>query len=275
MAVKRRILAMGGHDFDRMPGNQALCDAIVSLSGEARPNICLLPTAGGDPHEQIGRFRRAFGERGARPSEISLFRLGNEPVELRPHLLAQDVIYVSGGSMVNLLAIWRAHGIDEILREAYEAGVLIAGQSAGAMCWFEAGVTKSSGVPQECPGLGLLKGSASVHYHLEPERAEVYRAAVAAGELPSGYGLDDQAGVLFEEGEMKRAYSARSDAGVWRVIAEGGDVEEIPIEAEDLRDAERAIGEVPSDVIELRRVLEAQTALRRGRRRLGSGPGRL
>src|SRR5215218_6018171 len=120
MEAKRRILAMGGHDFDRRPGNQALCDHIVKLSGVGAPRICLLPTAGGDPEEQIGRFRRAFGERGALPSDISLFRLGSQPIELRTHLLSQDAIYVSGGSMLNLLAIWRAHEIDAIMREAYE-----------------------------------------------------------------------------------------------------------------------------------------------------------
>ena len=276
MAIRRRILAMGGHDFDRRPGNQALCDEIISLSGEARPRICLLPTAGGDAEEQIGRFRRAFGERGAQPSDISLFRLGSHPVEFRSHLLAQDVIYVSGGSMVNLLAIWRAHKIDDVLRDAYEAGVMIAGQSAGAMCWFEAGVTKSSGMPQASRGLGLLKGSASVHYHLEPERGVLYREAVASGMLPAGYGLDAQAGVLFEEEQMVRAYSAREGAGVWRVAAVDGEADEAPVEAEELRDVEAAIGDIPAEIIELRQTLAAQTALRRGgRRRMGSGPGRL
>jgi dipeptidase E len=275
MAVKRRILAMGGHDFDRRPGNQALCDEIVTLSGEAQPKVCLLPTAGGDAEDQIGRFRRAFGERGADPSDISLFRLGSNPIEFRSHLLAQDVIYVSGGSMVNLLAIWRAHKIDAVLRQAYEAGVLIVGQSAGAMCWFEAGVTKSSGMPQACRGLGLLEGSASVHYHLEPDRADLYREAVASGMLPPGYGLDDQAGVLFEDEEMVKAYSAREGAGVWRVVPEGGGAEEIPVEAEEIRDAESAIGDIPAEIIELRQTLAAQTALRRGRRRMGSGPGRM
>lgn len=274
MGTTRRILAMGGHDFDRRPGNQALCDKIVELTGESQPRICLLPTAGGDAHEQIGRFRRAFGERGCEPSEISLFRLGARPIELRSHLLAQDAIYISGGSLVNLLAIWRAHGIDEIMREAYEAGIFIAGQSAGAMCWFEAGITKSSGLALPGKGMGLLAGSASVHFHLEPERRDVYRDAVASGMLADGYGLDDQAGLLFEDGEPVTAYSAREGAGVWRVYATDGEAEEEEIEAEEMRDVDPAIGEIPAEIIELRQTLEARAAMRRGRR-MGSGPGRL
>ncbi len=265
---------MGGHDFDRKPGNQALCDKIVELSGESQPRICLLPTASGDPHEQIGRFRRAFGERGCDPSEIALFRLGAEPVELRAHLLGQDAIYVSGGSLVNLLAIWRAHGIDRILREAWEAGILIAGQSAGAMCWFEAGVTKSSGLPVVANGMRLLPGSASVHYHAEPDRRAVYLEAVAAGTVPTGFGLDDQAGVLIEDEEPVAAYSARDGAGVWRVFAENGGAEEEPVEAEEIRDREAPIGEIPAEIIELRQTLETRAPQRRGGR-LGSGPGRV
>ena len=116
MTTRRRILALGGHDFDRRAGNDAICDLIVELAESPRPKICLLPTASGDPEDQIVRFRRTFGERDCIPQAISLFRLGEEPIDLREELLGQDVIYAGGGSMVNLLAIWRAHGIDEILR---------------------------------------------------------------------------------------------------------------------------------------------------------------
>ena len=106
--MARRILALGGHDFDRRVGNDAICDLIVELAESPRPRICLLPTASGDPQDQIARFRRAFAERDCVPEVISLFRLGDKPVDLRQELLAQDAIYAGGGSMVNLAAIWRA-----------------------------------------------------------------------------------------------------------------------------------------------------------------------
>ena len=142
--MSSRILALGGHDFDRRAGNDAICDLIVELAESPRPKICLLPTASGDPHEQIVRFRRSFAERDCVPHVISLFRLGEDPVDLREELLSQDVIYAGGGSMLNLIAVWRAHGLDEIMRECWREGVLIVGQSAGAMCWFQGGITSSS-----------------------------------------------------------------------------------------------------------------------------------
>src|SRR4051794_25539157 len=122
MTAPRRILALGGHDFDRRMGNDAICDLIVELAESPRPKICLLPTASGDDEDQIARFRRAIAERDSVPQVISLFRLGENPVDLREELLNQDVIYAGGGSMVNLIAIWRAHGLDEILRECWRDG---------------------------------------------------------------------------------------------------------------------------------------------------------
>ena len=121
------------------------CCGWPSERGGERPRICILPTASGDTSEQIGRFYAAFGERPCEPSDLSLFRLGRRPMALRDHLLAQDLIYVGGGSLVNLLAVWEAHDIASILSLAWRQGIVLAGQSAGAMCWFEAGITKSSG----------------------------------------------------------------------------------------------------------------------------------
>ena len=108
--------------------------------------------------------------------------------------MAQHVIYVGGGSMINLLALWRAHGLDEILRDAWQAGIVLAGLSAGSMCWFEHGITKSHGRPTPTDGLGFLPGSNSVHYDGEPERRPAYLEAVASGVLPPGYGVDDGSG---------------------------------------------------------------------------------
>src|SRR3954453_23719315 len=181
MAARRRILALGGHDFDRRLGNDAITDLIVELADSPRPRICLLPTASGDPEDQIASFRRAFAERDCVPQVISLFRLGENPVDLREELLTQDVIYAGGGSMVNLIAIWRAHGLDEILRDCWREGILICGQSAGAMVWFEGGITSFQGVAAVADGLGILPGSACVHYLTEPVRRRQFLRAIADG----------------------------------------------------------------------------------------------
>ena len=233
---------MGGHDFDRRPGNQALCDQIVELSGSSQPRICLLPTASGDPEEQIARFRRAFGERGCNPSEIALFRLGAEPVELRAHLSAQDAIYVCGGSLVNLLAIWRAHGLDAILREAWETGILI--------CWSERrgdvlvrerdheAPRGSRRSPAACASYRAARASTTT---LIRPAGRLFLEAVASGAVPAGFGLDDQIRGADRGARPWQPPSRRATAPPSaRVVAEGGGAEEIPLEAEGSRDRENA-----------------------------------
>ncbi|MBN8871186.1 MAG: peptidase E [Solirubrobacterales bacterium] len=245
--MKGRILVMGGHEFDRLDGNEAIVEHVISLTGKKAPRICLLPTASGDPEDQISRFRRSFGSRGCEVSDISLFRLGANPIDVSAHLMKQDAIYVGGGSLVNLVAVWRPHGIAELIERCLERGVMVVGQSAGAMCWFEAGITSSSGRPEPAEGLGLLKGSLCVHYHRDPDRRSRYLAAVGK-EMPAGFGADDQAGLLFEDGELAEVFSAREAAGVWRVSrGEEGGVEE-PVDAVDIRPATSS-GE-PGDVID-------------------------
>jgi dipeptidase E len=212
---------MGGGGFTAGAADPALDDLVLRLTGVPRPRLCLLPTAGGDSEHQIRRFYETYGDRLCEPSHISLFRLGRRPVPLREHLLAQDAIYVGGGSMVNLLAIWRAQGLDTILRDAWRAGVVLAGLSAGSMCWFESGVTTSSGAPAVAPGLGFLTGSNSVHYDSEPSRRPVYLEAVRAGEIPAGWAVDDGAGLIFRGAELEEVVSARGGARAYAVTVDG------------------------------------------------------
>jgi dipeptidase E len=250
----RRILALGGHDFTSRPPDRAVCELLLRLASEhggERPRICILPTASGDTSEQISRFYAAFGERSCEPSDVSLFRLGRRPMALRDHLLSQDLIYVGGGSMVNLLAVWEAHDIASILSLAWRRGIVLAGQSAGAMCWFEAGVTKSSGKPLVAAGLGMLSGSLCVHYNNEPERRAAYLAAVGDG-MPGGYGLDDYAGLLWEGESTPSALTARRGARAYRVTARDGEPSESPLPARFLpAPAPAALRE---DIAEFRRI---------------------
>lgn len=240
---------MGGAGFTT-PEDEVLLDYILALASSPRPRICLLPTAGGDPEEQIGRFYAAVWDRDCEPSDLALFRLGRRPMALRDHLLAQDVIYVGGGSMVNLLAIWHAHGVDAILREAWERGVVLAGLSAGCMCWFQAGITTSGGPPEPAPGLGILPGSACVHYHGEPERRSRYLAAVGDGLVP-GFGIDDHAGLLFSGTRLEQAVSAKPGARAYRVQRADGGVTETPLACVELRPRADT---TPPDIAEFRRV---------------------
>ena len=217
----RTIFAMGGGGFTMEPENPVLDEFVLSLARPREPRICFLPTASGDADEQVRRFYGTFGGRHCDATHLSLFRLGSEPVDLRTFLLGQDVIYVGGGSMRNMLAIWREHGLDEILRDCWVQGTVLAGLSAGAMCWFERGISTSTGRPAPVGGLGLLPGSLSVHRDGEPERLPVYVDAVARGELPPGHAADDGVGLVFRETGLERAVSSRPGAGAARVDADG------------------------------------------------------
>ncbi len=199
---------------------------MIGLTGTDSPRICLLPTAGGDARDGIADFYSAADRFECLPSHVSLFRLERERVDLRRHLLAQDLIYVAGGSLTNLLAIWRAHGIPALLTEAWRSGVVLCGQSAGALCWFDHGISASAGSPSPARGLGLLRGSLCVHYARDPARRTAFLDAIAGG-LPGGWGIDDGAGIVFERGHDPVPLAGRERARVVRVERVGDEAIEI------------------------------------------------
>ncbi len=212
---------MGGGGFTMAERSPALDRLVLTLSGKAVPKICFLPTASGDGREQTTRFFERFQPWPCEPSILSLFHLARDRIDPRDHLLAQDAIYVGGGSMRNLLAVWREHGVDEAMRSAWESGIVLAGPSAGAMCWFAGGITMSAGAPAPASGLGLISGSLSVHLGGEPERMPAYRDAIGAGSLPPGYAVDDCAALLFEDTRLKECVASAPGAQVVRVRPDG------------------------------------------------------
>jgi dipeptidase E len=217
---RRRILALGGGGFTVGEPSAALDALVLKLTGQPVPRICFLPTASGDQREQVIRFQERFAAWPCERSVLSLFHLAEARVDPRRHLLSQHAIYVGGGSMRNLLAIWREHGLDETMREAWEAGIVLAGVSAGAMCWFEGGVSRSAGRPESVPGLGLLPGSLSVHCDSDPARLRTYLQAVADRELPPGYAADDSAALLFAGTELLAGVASQNGAGVRRITVD-------------------------------------------------------
>jgi peptidase E len=228
----QRIVAMGGGGFSMEPENPLLDEFVVSLARTNHPRVCFLATAAGDADNYVARFYRAFARLSCRPSDLSLF--ARDVADLQAFLLAQDVIYVGGGSTANLLAVWRVHGVDAILRNAWEQRVVLCGLSAGMNCWFEASVTDSLG-PELAPlrdGLGLLPGSACPHYDGEPARRPTYRRLVATRQLPSGWAADDGAALVFEGQELGEVVASRPQARAYRVEADGsGEVQERPLAA--------------------------------------------
>ncbi|MFJ3803526.1 Type 1 glutamine amidotransferase-like domain-containing protein [Streptomyces sp. NPDC090088] len=224
----RLILLGGGFSTD---DDGLLDDWTLAHARVRRPRVCFLPTAGGDAEAYVERFRACFGPRtDCEPSVLPLFRRELDDSALRDHLLAQDVVYVGGGNTANLLAVWRAHGVDRLLREAYAGGTLLCGISAGANCWAEGSHTDSFGPLTHLPdGLGLLPGSVCPHYDGEPGRRPSYRQAVARGRLPAGWALDDGAAALFTDGELTETVSRVPGARLYRVSPDGsGGVRERP-----------------------------------------------
>jgi peptidase E len=243
---------MGGGGFTMEPANPLLDDFVLSLAPTSRPRVLFLPTASGDETAQITAFRARFGARLCEPEHLSLFRLRDLRGSLEETILGQDIIYVGGGSMRNLLAIWRAHGLDELLCSAWQRGTVLAGLSAGAMCWFQAGITCSSGSPEPIEGLGLLAGSLTVHADGEPERLPVWLSCVREGTLPGGWALDDGVALLFGGAELVRVVSSRPGAGALRADAIAGELVRRRIPTELL--GEGRVAEHDESVHELRRV---------------------
>lgn len=212
------------------PEASLLDDYVLSLAPAREPRICLLPTAGGDSEEQIRRFSIAFGDRLCETSHLSLFRLGDRPVSLRDHLLGQDIIYVGGGSVLSLLGVWRAHGIDSIVREAWERGVILCGVSAGSLCWFAEGVTAFHGQAQPFTGLGLLPWSNTVHYQAEHGRGDEFRRMLLGGMAP-GFAAEDGTALHFHGEKLHRVVTSRSDARAFRMRCTSGRVARKPLRA--------------------------------------------
>jgi peptidase E len=241
--LPRQIVAFGGGGFSMESGNPLLDDYVLGLTAAERPRVCFLPSASGDADHYIVRFYRAFPADRCEASHISLFRREQGPEDLREHLLSQDLIYVGGGSVISLLGVWRAHGIDEILREAWEAGVILCGLSAGSLCWFAEAVTGFHGAPKRVEGLGLLPFSNCVHYEPRSKRRLAYHEFLREGMAP-GYAAEDGAALHFTGTELTRVVASRPEARGYRLDPMGERVVEMRIATAYLGDP-ATLGAVP------------------------------
>lgn len=217
-----------------------LAIALAEVRGRA-PRVTHINTAGGDQRHVEGGELEAARAAGVDATHLRLFPHPNIP-DLRAHLLSQDVIWVSGGSLVNLLAVWRAHRLDRLLAEAWRHGVVLAGGSAGALCWHQGGTTSSLG-PSIAPvadGLGLVPGSLAVHYDSDPNRRPAHQRAVADGILPDGYALDEGTGLVYRGRELVDVVAERPGASVWRVERDGDGVRETRLQPRVLDQEEAA-----------------------------------
>jgi peptidase E len=217
LATSMGFDSRGRGPYDWAPG--PVFDLAFELAGSPeRPRLCHLGTAIGDDPARLAGVYGAFAGSGVEVSHLSLFPMPTVP-DVRAHLLTQDVVWVGGGSVANLLAVWRVHGLDEVFREAWRAGVVLAGVSAGSLCWHAGGTTDSFG-PELRPvtdGLGLIPASNSVHHDSEPQRRPLYCRLVADGTLPAGYATDDGAGLVYRGTELAEVVADRPGKAAHRV----------------------------------------------------------
>ncbi|QOQ55871.1 Type 1 glutamine amidotransferase-like domain-containing protein [Bacillus amyloliquefaciens] len=212
----KQIIALGGGGFSMEPDHLVLDQYILKQSVRPEPRVCFLPTASGDSENYIARFYQAFHKLECEPDHLSLFKPPRS--ELRSFLMKKDIIYVGGGNTRNMLVLWKEWGLDLILREAWESGIILAGLSAGAICWFEEGVTDSAGDLRELRALGLLPGSFCPHYDGEAERRPAYHRLILEKKLREGYAADDGAALHYKDGQLFQAVSSRETAKGYRVF---------------------------------------------------------
>ncbi|MCF7687814.1 MAG: peptidase E [Cephaloticoccus sp.] len=226
--MKRHIVALGGGGFQDGEDAPALNRYILDLSRRPNPRICIIATASGDYDGFITRFDQTFAHHDCRPFHLSVF---HEPQpDYQAHLADCDIIYVTGGNTRAMLAIWREWGLDQIIRAAYERGTVLAGGSAGAICWFEQGHTDSNGLPLtplNC--LGWLKGSCSPHYNGEPARRPSYLKFIGNGTMPDGYAIENGVALHFVDETLERALTWRQGRQAYRVNRNGNQAVETPI----------------------------------------------
>lgn len=222
---QRRIVAIGGASLSPSSMDGSLHQYLLDLTGEDRPRVCFVGTASGDEPAYRASFYDWFALR-AEATHLGLF--DRRVPDIGAFLATQDLIYVGGGNTANMLAVWRTQGVDVALKAAWDAGVILAGPSAGAVCWFEGGTTDSFG-PEIGPlndGLGFLPGSFCPHYDSESLRRPRFHELVGSGSLPAGYAADDGVGLLFGDRELVEVVGVMPESRAFHVTRTATGVEE-------------------------------------------------
>jgi peptidase E len=219
---RRHVVAIGGGMLMPRDGTPFHVQHAIALSGKPAPRLCVLNQAVGDDPAYYLRFYDRLANSPAEVRHLSLFPMPNVP-DPEDFLLSQDIIFVGGGSVANMIAVWRVHGIDQILRKAWHAGIVLAGSSAGGICWFEGGTTDSFGARLRpySDALGLLPGSFCPHYDSEAERRPLYQRLVADATLSGGLACDDGVGAHYVDDLLADVVADRPDGAAYRVEPDG------------------------------------------------------
>jgi dipeptidase E len=207
---------------------------LIALTGKEKPKICFMPTASGDNEAYIKYWMDSAKKLSIDPYVQRVFiESSSQKQTFDEVLLGMDAILVPGGNTLDMIALWQAHGIDKTLKKAWEQGIVLTGSSAGAICWFQEGLSDSRPIAlSSVKSLGFLKGSISPHYHSSKDRASIYQDMILKGDIKSGYGIDENAGLLFNDDKIAKVLSADAKSKVYKVFAESGAIVEQVMEPE-------------------------------------------
>lgn len=232
--MKRHIIAMGGGGFSMESDNSYLDDYILHTAAKENPRICFIPTASGDSDNYTAKFYAHFSTKQCQAAHLSLFRGHTD--KIRDFVLEQDILYVGGGNTKNMLILWKAWGLDQIILESYQNGAVLCGLSAGSICWFEQGLTDSIPLQlNKLDCLGILKGSNCPHFDGEEARRPAYSQLIANGTMMNGIAIDDFCGVHYIDEQLTRIVASRPNANAYSFVRnDDGSLSETILKADDL-----------------------------------------
>lgn len=229
--IKKRIVAYGAGT------NPKFVNYVAGLTGKPVPRLCFLPTASADSPLGINAWYEQCQDLNVKPFVQRMFISSyGQQQSFEDVLLSMDAIVVGGGNTLNMLAIWKAQGVDKILRTAWERGIILAGGSAGSLCWFEQGTTDSRPKEiSEIEGLGFIKASNCPHYDSEPTRRPLYQGYIQSKRFMAGYACDDRAAIYFEDNTVKEVVVANEQSNAYYVYEENGVAKEKVLERRVLK----------------------------------------
>ena len=228
----RQVIAIGGGGFGRTQESNLIEQYILDQTSKKKPKICFIPTATGDLDPYVVNFYSVFTKLNCEPSHISFFK---RTIDLQAHIEKQDVIFVGGGNTKSMLAVWRDWGLDLILRDAYDRGVVMSGVSAGAICWFEAGLTDSWASDlkmMKC--MNFIPGNCAPHYDEEPERRPATKRFLENQSIDFMYGIEGGAALHFIDEIPNSTIRFKKNKNAYKVTFDGKKINEIPYKTKDL-----------------------------------------
>ena len=229
----RQVIAIGGGGFGRTQDSNLIEQFILDQTGKKNPKICFIPTATGDLDSYIVNYYSVFSKLDCDPSHISFFK---RTIDLEEHIFKQDAIFVGGGNTKSMLAVWKEWGLDLILKNAYEQGIVMSGVSAGAICWFEAGLTDSWASElkmMEC--MSFIPGSCAPHYDEEPERRPATKKFLEDQSISFMYGIEGGAALHFIDEQPGSTIRFKKNKNAYKVTCESNKIHENAYQAKELK----------------------------------------